>query len=715
MDAQSLLASASINIGLAFVVLSLFSVLKKQPSSALIYYARRLSKQELISFPPLFTLYRFIPSVSWIGRALLLSDDEILQACGLDALVVIRLFKFGINFFVPCSVVGLFILLPVNYTSRHGTSRSKSSPSMDAFTISNVETGSDRLWVHFCCLYFTTFYGLYLLYQEYEWLLERRHQHLCNIRHRPDQFTVLVREIPYCSEHEAHSCSVEHFFSKYHPYTYESCQIVYDGQKLQALLRQASAMAKKIEHLKQRPISDNPRNLYIILNMFREKIEKIEKYEERLEDLCCKIRHLQSENMLKLKELPVALVSFKSRWGATLAAQTRQHVHPLLWVTQVAPEPRDVIWDNLYIPYRHVAAHKIGVFVAVTVFTVFFAIPVTAVQGLVQFDKIKKWFPPARAVQIIPGLNSILTGYLPSVFLNSCIYVVPYVMLAMAGLGGFISISKKEIKTCSMVFYFLVGNVFFLSLLSGSLLNQIGESFTHPRDFPAHLASAVSAQADFFITYILTDGLSGFSLEILQSGLLILHFGGACLLCRRPRKKPYVYSLQFYRVIPIVSVAILIGMVYAVVAPLLLPFLIVYFFLGYVVYANQIQDVYVTIYETCGQYWPHIHHYILISIVLMQITMIGLFGVKSKPAASILTIPLLLGTVLFNEYCKIRFLPAFHVHSVQSAMEKDELDEMVSMTESRESPIDAYCQPCLRAVDIISEEIGTTQPLVSSA
>ena len=79
----------------------------------------------------------------------------------------------------------------------------------------------------------------------------------------------------------------------------------------------------------------------------------------------------------------------------------------------------------------------------------------------------------------------------------------------------------------------------------------------------------------------------------------------------------------------------------------------------------QVEDVYETVYDTCGQYWPYIHHYILIAIVLMQITMIGLFGLKSKPAASISTIPLLLLTLMFNEYCKIRFLPTFHLLSIQ--------------------------------------------------
>jgi hypothetical protein len=67
-------------------------------------------------------------------------------------------------------------------------------------------------------------------------------------------------------------------------------------------------------------------------------------------------------------------------------------------------------------------------------------------------------------------------------------------MLGMAKLAGCISKSKEEIKACNMVFYFLVGNVFFLSVLSGSLLDEIGESFTHPKSFPSRLASSVSSQ-----------------------------------------------------------------------------------------------------------------------------------------------------------------------------------------------------------------------------
>ncbi|XP_016543306.2 CSC1-like protein At3g54510 isoform X1 [Capsicum annuum] len=245
------------------------------------------------------------------------------------------------------------------------------------------------------------------------------------------------------------------------------------------------------------------------------------------------------------------------------------------------------------------------------------------------------------AVDLIPGLRSFITGYLPSAILNGFIYIVPFAMIGLARLVGYISQSKKDINACNLVFYFLVGNVFFLSLLSGSLLDQIGESFSHPKDIPNRLASAVSAQADFFVAYILTNGLAGFSLEILQPGLLLWDALKSHTWDRGKKKRPYVYSLPYYSIIPFVALCMLIGIVY------------------------EIEDVYITTYETCGLYWPYVHHYIIVAIILMQVTMISLFGLKAKPSASFSVIPLMVVIILFNEYCKMRFLPTFNHVSIQ--------------------------------------------------
>uniref|UniRef100_A0A9I9D375 CSC1-like protein At3g54510 n=1 Tax=Cucumis melo TaxID=3656 RepID=A0A9I9D375_CUCME len=717
MDSGSLFASAAINIGLALIVLSIFSILKKQPSNAAIYYARRLSLRHRISFEP-FTFHRLLPSVAWIPRAFRVSEDEILSSGGLDALVTIRLFKLGITFSFVSSLIGLVVLLPVNYFSQDKSSGSYHS--LDSLTISNIREGSDLLWVHFSYLCFISFYGIYLLHKEYKGILLKRIQQLKSMRQRSDQFTLLVREIPLCIEHKAHGCNVEHFFSKYHPRTYHSYQILSDVKELDHLLKKAKSIMGKIEEGRKKFGFLNDKREPLLSYTSQQNAMKIALLEEKLRKYHDIIHNLQVQTAAKHKELPVAFVTFKSRLGAALASQSQHSLNPLMWITELAPEPRDVSWKNLAIPVRLLPIREFGVIVGAFLLTIFFAIPVTAVQGIAKFEKLKKWFPPAMAINMIPGLSSIVTGYLPSAILNGFIYVVPFAMLAMAKLAGCVSRSNEEIKACNMVFYFLVGNVFFLSLLSGSLLDELEEYLTHPRNFPSHLASAVSAQvtfvlqADFFATYILTSGLSGFSLEILQPGLLSWDLLKSCLCCSRKEKEAYLYSLPHARIIPFISLFLLIGMVYAVVAPLLLPFLIGYFCLGYVVYVNQIEDVYATTYDTFGLYWPHIHHYIIIGILLMQVTMIGLFGLKSKPAASISTIPLLLITLYFNEHCKSRFLPTFHCYPIQEAMENDELDEKSDELEvNYETAADAYCLPCLQPPDFLLASVSTsTQQLI---
>ncbi|KAL5227666.1 hypothetical protein ABZP36_015931 [Zizania latifolia] len=494
MDADGLLASAVINLGLALVALSLFSMLKKQPGNAPVYLPQRMAASDRAgssSGGGVLPLGhgRLTPSFRWIVAAFRLSEDDVLRRHGLDALVVLRLFKFGINCFTVCSILGLLILAPTNYSSECLPDTTRSN-SMELFTVSNVPRGSNRLWVHFSCLYFISFYVVYLLHKEYNEMSSRRIEHLKYHRKRPDQFTILVQGIPICPDHGTYGCSAEHFFSK-HFRTYQSYQIVHDMGNIEALKTLASSLDKKIERKRENRICNFWKWIW-----FKLTLEAIDtrKLEEKLKEVDQSIRLLHCENMLKQKELPVAFVSFKSQLDAAQAAEMQQHVNPLSLVTAYAPEPTDAIWTNLAIPFCRIAVYKLGVFIAAFLLTVFFTIPVTAVQGIVQFEKIKKWFPLARAVQLIPGLNSVVTGYLPSMVLNGFIYLIPFAMLGMASFEGCIAKSQKEIKACNMVFYFLLGNVFFVSILSGSLLHQIGESFTHPKDIPSRLASAVSAQ-----------------------------------------------------------------------------------------------------------------------------------------------------------------------------------------------------------------------------
>ena len=75
--------------------------------------------------------------------------------------------------------------------------------------------------------------------------------------------------------------------------------------------------------------------------------------------------------------------------------------------------------------------------------------------------------------------------------------------------------------------------------------------------------------------------------------------------------------------------------------------------------------MYITKYESGGQYWPIFHNTTIFSLLLTQIIALGFFGLKLSTVASGFTIPLILLTLLFSEYCRHRFAPIFHKHPAQ--------------------------------------------------
>lgn len=113
VNSGTIYASAAINLGVAILLLWLFAIFKRLPCNATIYYARAINHNHHV--PPYHDrssgLRKLGPSVHWIPHALHITDDQILEENGLDALTLIRLFKFGSEFFqcnlmhFLCSVV----------------------------------------------------------------------------------------------------------------------------------------------------------------------------------------------------------------------------------------------------------------------------------------------------------------------------------------------------------------------------------------------------------------------------------------------------------------------------------------------------------------------------------------------------------------------------------------------------------------------------------
>ena len=103
MEISALLTSAGINISICIVLLSLYSILRKQPANYCVYFGRRLVCGGARRYDP-FWYERFVPSPSWLVKAWETSEDELLAAAGLDAVVFLRMviFRFFPNCFFFC-------------------------------------------------------------------------------------------------------------------------------------------------------------------------------------------------------------------------------------------------------------------------------------------------------------------------------------------------------------------------------------------------------------------------------------------------------------------------------------------------------------------------------------------------------------------------------------------------------------------------------------
>ncbi|XP_039046296.1 CSC1-like protein HYP1 [Hibiscus syriacus] len=104
----------------------------------------------------------------------------------------------SVKVFIIAFVIGIFILLPVNF----GGSQlaydfsNLSNKTLESFSISNVNDGSNMLWVHFCADYVFTLVVCCLLYYEYSYISLKRIAYFYSSKAQSHQFTILVRGIP---------------------------------------------------------------------------------------------------------------------------------------------------------------------------------------------------------------------------------------------------------------------------------------------------------------------------------------------------------------------------------------------------------------------------------------------------------------------------------------------------------------------------------------
>ncbi|KAK9155607.1 hypothetical protein Sjap_003087 [Stephania japonica] len=638
--------SAAFNIISALAFLVAFAILRLQPFNDRVYFPKWYLKglrsspthdgAVLSKFVNLD--YRsYLKFLNWMPDALRMPEAELIDHAGLDSAVYLRIYLLGLKIFVPITLLAFAILVPVNWTNDTLKKSDLNYSEIDKLSISNIPPGSQRFWTHLVMAYAFTFWTCYILYKEYELIASMRFHFLASEHRRPDQFTVLVRNVPPDPD-ESVSELVEHFFLVNHPDHYLTHQVVYNANTLAKLVKKKKKMQNWFDYYQlkySRNPSERPTTKTGFLGLWGAKVDAMDFYTAEIDKTS---EEITAERKMVTNDpkaiMPAAFVSFKTRWGAAVCAQTQQSRNPTLWLTDWASEPRDVYWPNLAIPFVSLTIRRLIIGVAFFFLTFFFMIPITIVQSLANLEGIEKSAPFLRPLIEMHFIKGVIQGFLPGIALKLFLIFLPTILMLFSKIEGFTSLSALERRSASKYYIFQLVNVFLGSVIAGAAFQQL-HSFIHQsaNDIPKTIGVAIPMKATFFITYIMVDGWAGIAGEVLRlKPLIIFHLKNFFLVKTEKDREEAMDpgSIGFNTGEPQIQLYFLLGLVYAVVTPILLPFVLVFFGLAYVVFRHQIINVYNPEYESGAAFWPDVHGRVLVGLVISQLLLLGLLSTKEK-------------------------------------------------------------------------------------
>ena len=214
-------------------------------------------------------------------------------------------------------------------------------------------------------------------------------------------------------------------------------------------------------------------------------------------------------------------ITFLDLTSVTTAASAPLTSKPQTLDVGVAPEPRDIIWQNAHISLRsqHRRENSANIFLVVVGFLWIF--PLAAIQA----------FAKAEYIAQIPGMEWILTagggsvsqfmnGYLPVVALLCLIMILPVIFEVLARkYERRKTISDVQNSMLGRYFYFQVLNLY-ISVTAGSLWKSLAEILDRPSSLLTLLGESLPFMVGYFVALLVTKILAGLPMVFLRIGAL---------------------------------------------------------------------------------------------------------------------------------------------------------------------------------------------------
>lgn len=309
-----------------------------------------------------------------------------------------------------------------------------------------------------------------------------------------------------------------------------------------------------------------------------------------------------------------AFVTFKSRVTASIAQQMLLS-HDTMEINH-APNPRDVIWDNIAIPKSQVVMRNYLTDIGIVIGSIFWSSLVNNVNVLAGWLPFPVWQEQLASATIM----LLLLLCLPFIF--------DFLARFYEGLK-----TESEIQNSIMTryFYYQLINIYVTVGFSGSnLWSQLLQILSKPQTLVDVIGGRMPNISLFFTELLIVKIFTAIPLEMIRPfQLSTIHFIGNCMDRRKSTRRDlrtgafYSWPMLYGWIYPQLMMVFMIMVTYAVITPVLSALSCVFFGCAYIMYKYQLLYVYINDYQSGGYMWYAVFNRSLISMEFASATLLG--------------------------------------------------------------------------------------------
>jgi Calcium-dependent channel, 7TM region, putative phosphate/Late exocytosis, associated with Golgi transport/Cytosolic domain of 10TM putative phosphate transporter len=363
-----------------------------------------------------------------------------------------------------------------------------------------------------------------------------------------------------------------------------------------------------------------------------------------------------------------AFVVMRTYTAATIAIQSMHSSKPGSMQVITAPEPRDILWSNIYMSKGAQRTRSFfGEFV-VDLIICFYVVPIATVSLLVSESALISSSPRLAQLDQASSFFSAAIALVQPMCIVGLQQLLPPLFVLIGQVEGKTSFSEVQMGAFSRYFFFQVLNVFLVTTIAGTIFDTVAIIIENPESAFEMLGNSLPRMSSFFITFVTIKTFLGLGFELVrivalfQAAVRYMLFPNATLRAKRaviggmrPVDDPGWFP--FHKILAQDMLVVVIAVVFAVVAPLVLLPCALFCLFSRIMWTHQHMYVYESVFESGGQFWPKIFRRFVFGLIVAQMTLTGQFMLKDARHEAYATIALMFMTYVFLRSTRARYDP----------------------------------------------------------